>query len=1042
MIDYTIITKSRRTSTKKLLQIHSLLTNLRSINKGINEGLNLCNKVDNYITNYKTKFTPQMKNDEQYYFSVNTKKTYYFLDTEWQEINNYIVDLFRINKENNHYNFDFCPSFTSTLQEGINEFMGKPSFFMELLTLCNFTPQYLLTLFLQTLNIMHTKMTTNHKLLEQEFVVILGHAILESCCDILIDQFLSYVLSYKQQTNLSVLLDLFEKQEWCIKNPKRILPVVKRKITILLNKPCKNQTISVILTLLYHRLFTQAIEKPKLLLTKEYKLFFLSMLNKHTDLEETNYINDTIATTTIIKLLQKLKRKYCNKQYAYFTKYCGCLFLDIAIDKKLIIRQKTVSSGRYNPTQIKLTTNVLCVNLARDLPAIVRPDYTQSKVITKTTLHNYELLLKKDKPLIHNSQFLSGTFVNDHLLQQIEQTQTKCAINIDFLEAFLIQLKNPKEHRYLSNVLYHTNWDNLLSEAITKNEPVVLQYLEKLLTFSMDFNSFQIMPVPSDIKDHYSVVLTALTNKILNTKYQISVSLTAAIIMQSFNFFIYQQFFDARFRRYVFSALDYYIGFNRNLICFFNIVKLNYACREQQKKYKTTCLTLLKEQIIALSSHDFYNGLQFKHYDLSYLLKQNLKQKNIFSLYNLINDRVRLQNEQPPNSFYSLDATGSGGQIFALLQKSKKLATYTNLITSQNIQYYDTFLHQLQTELKSIQNFVEKLQDSQVMSIYESFDLSMKAFTLIKTTNKIFTMFKEKNSYFGFDKQDDLIFQFLNRGSTFYEEVKLRTKLTYNHWQLSIFCSLVKLIQINKILLTYKIPLTRKSIKHALMIVAYAGSARGRIGALVKALQHDALTNGWLHKNVWFDTAKILFSFVDKRMMLFLNSTLPELLNLKHAVFALAKNNALSNFTFKTKFINCHFECFKLGHNTMRIKQRVSQYTYITPMQNINAFSYGFIANFIQLCDAHLITIVFDLSLTQLYLPFKNSLLTIHDCFYTTPLLAPLLKPLLLDSYKIFLNENLVKLNFEDYPDLFNAMTCRDDILTSDDINHPDFVKH
>ena len=438
-------------------------------------------------------------------------------------------------------------------------------------------------------------------------------------------------------------------------------------------------------------------------------------------------------------------------------------------------------------------------------------------------------------------------------------------------------------------------------------------------------------------------------------------------------------------------------------------------------------------------------------------LLKNVPLGDLFQYFALVQDFqgfLALPDTYQFQNFYSLDASSSGMQILAMLQKSLNLSSYCALTTPSN-DLYTAAANYLETTSNNIQRIVNDCPSEQS-------ELFLIKYNTWDEYHAILLRLKEFPAWFGSFTDQILKHVYLITA----EQKKMLRPNRYH----SDF-TLVKCVIILNTFFNYsrtfnvhydtlkKIIFTRSYPKANIMTLPYGSTSLGRKRQLKQKFIDLCIKKGIFPTNALLKDVVRINKIIEKILFNWIEQIIPESLTLLQITRELCSKRQF----IAVKIFSPYFEYQYYPHTTvtMRIhfgrsvtaamqhsKQKVPEQLKFRKRIN-NTIDYqkirlSFVANFVQFCDATIISIFFAL-LAKIG-NYRIRVFTIHDRFFIEPLFSMVLKPYVTDSYKQFYNLNLLETIFTEKAfAAFHAKLKKTSAtvpLLEKDLNNNDFIKH
>jgi hypothetical protein len=474
-----------------------------------------------------------------------------------------------------------------------------------------------------------------------------------------------------------------------------------------------------------------------------------------------------------------------------------------------------------------------------------------------------------------------------------------------------------------------------------------------------------------------------------------------------------------------------------------------------RKEVKDSILLLLKQQIQSIADIKVDLLPSIKE-----LLIYDISLGELFTLYNLLRDYDSfLKNDLHQFAhFYSLDSSSSGLQIMAILTKSKNLSQSVNLsLTDDKKEHiYSDCVNHIKNTIGSFFNILNEMDKYWILECKHLFlKIKRNDFSFVNVNN-LLAKSKELSSLFGLIDNNitKTCFTFLNEHKYLLnKKILKKINSTYNTQNALIVVNVLILVEIQYFQTCFEktnfvAHLTRALFKKPIMTMVYASTSYGRQRQMLETIIEIYLVKGQLFsKNNLFFIKQVILT-LDKLLYIWIIHKYPESLDLLHSVENYCKTNLkIPLIIFSPYFQYCQKPLLKT-RLSIRLHNRIDKLWIYTDQIDRIGLKTSLVANFIQFCDANIVHLFGKQIYKYLAPEFASKIhfFTVHDCFYITPVLSVFLKAFLLEAYKDFYDLGLEN-QLIPYPILFNGITKYqqnnpENLLTREDINHPDFVKH
>jgi hypothetical protein len=301
------------------------------------------------------------------------------------------------------------------------------------------------------------------------------------------------------------LCNLFREEAWWLNVDYKDLRKEIKYFKLLPNK-----FILLFLKCFYNHLLQNVIHNPSLIQKKEYILTF------------PNY-----SKLDGLHLIQKLidHKRDCFVTYRKIIKYIGSDLVDYLIKMDLLelIETKRVLKNKYNSKLIQVKNKDIVIQVVAELPSIIHPDRQPAMTSTNIRIDNYNVVLTKYEPRIHQKDGITG-FISNQVEENVINDNFEYNINYHLLYTYLNELNNCfitieklKNYPTISNRNYptelilelkflsHVIEINVLDLLLNANE-LTYSWILNFALYLIDFNNFTRYKIPQILLNHYPML--------------------------------------------------------------------------------------------------------------------------------------------------------------------------------------------------------------------------------------------------------------------------------------------------------------------------------------------------------------------------------------------------------------------------------------------------------------------------------------------------------------------------------------------------------
>lgn len=721
-----------------------------------------------------------------------------------------------------------------------------------------------------------------------------------------------------------------------------------------------------------------------------------------------------------------------------------------------------------------------------------------------------DILYNKKNKFIHSNDFIKleiqkESYLNDH------KPLLYLTINREVLFTLLNSIKNVEN---VENFEEFKNLENLSSALYDITYPTEDSDLKnKIIVYSLVFQHLNLFQddALTKLKKREQVIFKDIINKVTSHKIIIKNILKDLIMYLPYKYFLLETFLDSRGRMYLNSDflniqiyplvkgfVNYYSGKDVKTKKEFHELKesvrkylsdselkkklthLGYdAYQVQEKELKLSFIKSFFNNdfninlLLDLNLNFITNSSENLENQLLNTIVKNIKKKNrTFYVLNLItayNKTYNLKNHLDiniANSFYELDATCSGLQMFSMIFDNLDFGIQSNLIGKDKVDIYKVFINSFDQHLTKLTLAVEFLLTNYFKEYI--FDTSKKVipinldeYNLIKDNKTLilegFALMDINKSYCAVDILLDVL-KIISEANLNITKIKdiLEEKLQEVNTSLNDFTWI--LTSDEKLVLNYKaIPLKKQELKNFMLIRSALKFyfLKTRIDKTPHTLYQDrsyfkdaimtffyGSTNfsrknviiqliAKADKNINYRDAIILATYSDAFFLFYINKILKDnkiIFKLRDSLMKLGQpikiqNQNLSMIYAAVKYKKIIKELPSFQKDAKNTKMRNKQITYIQKTDEFDQkeFAKGFIPNFIHYIDAAIVHKFYDL-ITKInedlkknksHLP-KINCTTNHDTFNCN--MTPFLRYFIEDCYLSLYRDKPIKWLLDNLP--------------------------
>jgi hypothetical protein len=752
----------------------------------------------------------------------------------------------------------------------------------------------------------------------------------------------------------------------------------------------------------------------------------------------------------IIRETMKRIRLNCFNIINVYAKIIGVELSDLYVNSGIMKAMK-FPDGKLG---YQIVSDATVMHVFHKLPSVIPlpEDYTTQQTFGKYNTQGYT----QYTPLIENDA-MEGAILDINIWKD---SQGRFTLNFEFIKDFLknfyyIKKKNPTEkHTSLndSQVLFLNSYFNL-NFLCLKDHPTIYN---KLLSYALDFKNLDklVLKYPKILP----TILDEFINKIYQKKFLLIQILRDLPILLRLDNFCFELRFDLRGRGYPFASLfNYFEPITKYFFSWGN----NYPMLSESERI--SCLETIATQATTINILP-QELLQKKNLTLMDLYAKGITKK-VFESLLLYNDAIHIkQLMYPLQYYYSVDACSSGFQLNASLLRSAKLAHACGLIGNEYKDLYSEFILYFNNSILEMHQFCKQLHTiPELMSFMTIAELFVKDYyTSLKKNNFIFQLKKDIKMYnklllllnsFKFVSSDanliskelsDMIasekaFTYLQRRKLYkllvargdfkvfkkpkikknyslekllnLTPIKATTKtINVDKTKVNLVLTLLEFLYENESLSRFKhfIPnVNRKMVKNAIMVTFYGASPKTRRASYYNVFKKQQMEAGILITKQDNDAFLSFTFYLDFKLMKWIKSSFPEALYLIDAVRQLATKKKFIAMVISSEHCSWYYQPNTVSHYSKTVYNKDYSLTKYTMDLDFNKIKSGFMANYIQFCDATICSYVISQMKSQ-----NIPIITIHDCFKCPYQYKKQLDIAIYNAYTRFYNSNFLEKHF------------------------------